>query len=138
MVRLSIPRDYSISHRYADWAVVRSPDQELCLWLTRYHPGEGGRSEADFLDRFLAEVGEELSGLRRWEIEPVERVLNGMPMLQVAIAAYSLSLGGEAQGGLFMIDATTYVLVVLVLVRADCFGRKRSELSQFFASIRPD
>ncbi|MDX1977483.1 MAG: hypothetical protein SFT94_07395 [Pseudanabaenaceae cyanobacterium bins.68] len=142
MVKLSIPQTYSISHPKPDVAVVRSPDRELCLWLARYRFDQAGdqvgQSEADFLDRLLAEVGEELFEWQRLEIEPMERTLNGMPMLQVAIAARSNSVGGKVQGGLFMINTSDYVLVMVVVVQADGFGRKRSELSQIFASIKPD
>jgi hypothetical protein len=129
-----IPKTYKIIKKSHNSAVARSPDEQLSLFFAKQPHNQTEAAQAEFIDRVIADLTEQVTDLRRLELEPAYEEVNGIPMLQVAIAGKTDQ--GEVKVGLFMLEMAEHILFVMAIIHKEGANLKQSELSKIFASIR--
>ena len=133
MVKLSIPKTYLISQKGNNSVVARSPDNQLSIFFAKQSLASSESDQAEFIDRAIAELCTEVTDLKRLTLEPPDRILNGIPMLQVAIAGKIDQR--KVKVGLFMLEMSEYVLFMMATIDSENFKKKQKELLQIFNSI---
>jgi hypothetical protein len=137
MVKLSIPKTYLIIQKGNNSVVARSPDNLLSIFFAKQSLSSSQSDQAEFIDRAIAELHTEVTDLKRLTLEPPDRILNGIPMLQVAIAGKID--GREVKVGLFMLEMRECILFMMATIDNSNFKQKQKELLQIFNSIQdPD
>jgi len=134
MVRLSIPKTYKITQKGHNSAVARSPGDQLTLFFAKQSHHQTEVAQAEFIERVIAELTGQVRELRRLELEPASKEINGIPMLQVAIAGKTNQ--GDVKVGLFMLEMSEYILFVMAIMQKKGGKHIQVELSKIFASIR--
>jgi hypothetical protein len=133
MVRLAIPKNYTIAQKSHNSTIVRSQDHKVSLFFSELAHGQSPVEQAEFIDRMTTEMQQTISELKPLAIEPRSTTIKGIPTLQ-AMAAGKIN-DRPVHVGMIMQELTDCILFTLIIADSSSFKAKQAELQSILGSI---